>query len=83
MNAAKNLFESKEVTPVWDDETGQYYGDYTEDGVTYRIWMEEERSIAAKLEVVEEYAPAGTAFWKLGLEREEVWEKVSEWKSRQ
>lgn len=81
MNAARNLLLENEVEPSWDEETGQYYGEYTKDGTTYRIWMEEERSLAVKLSVLDEYSPAGVAFWKLGLERGEVWDVVEEWKA--
>ena len=44
-----------------------------------RIWLEEERSLAAKLELVDKEKVAGIAFWKLGLERKEAWNSVIDW----
>lgn len=82
MNAGQNLLSEQEVTPVWDEETGQYYGSYRLDGTTYRIWLEEERSMATKLEVVSGYPVGGVAFWKLGLEREAVWREIQNWKNQ-
>ena len=33
----------------------------------------------AKLKLVEKDKVAGIAFWKLGLERKEAWESVTDW----
>lgn len=82
MNAGLNLLTEQKVTPAWDEETGQYYGSYRLEGTTYRIWLEEERSMAVKLGVVSGYPVGGVAFWKLGLEREGVWAEIQSWKER-
>ena len=44
-----------------------------------RIWLEEEKSLAAKLKLFEKDKVAGIAFWKLGLERKEAWKSVTDW----
>jgi spore germination protein YaaH len=39
--------------------------------------MEEEKSIAKKMELIRQKNLAGVACWKLGLETPEVWEEVN------
>lgn len=62
----------------WDEETGQYYGEYERDGATYKMWVEDERSIATKLDLVTEFNLAGMAGWKSGFESDTVWETIEE-----
>ena len=73
------LVEEWGVVPVWDSTAGSYYVNFTtleEDPVTYRIWIECERSIEAKLRIFTEYNLAGVAGWRRGLETEGVWERI-------
>lgn len=74
--SAKKWIEEKQVKLYWQDEIAQYYGELEEDGVTYRIWMEEEKSIAEKVKLIQKYDLAGAAFWKLGLETESIWDVI-------
>jgi len=74
MNAAYDLLVENNATIVWDEEVGQYYGEYTIDDVLYRIWLEEERSIDVKVSLAMDYDLAGIAGWKLGLEKDEIWD---------
>ena len=80
MDAAKQLLAEHGVTPQWQEDLGQYYGQYEADGSTWRIWLEETESIRLKLEKITEHKIAGAAFWKLGLESADVWPVVAEWK---
>ena len=82
MGTAKNLLLDHQAELVWDDEVGQYYGEYEEDGTIYRIWLEDATSLKAKLDVVVEYDPAGIAFWKLGLESDDVWTWIKDYLDR-
>lgn len=75
-NGAERAVTNGGAEPVWDDTVGQYYAEFIKDGKTYRIWMEEERSLELKLQKMKEYGLAGVSFWKLGLEREETWNTV-------
>ena len=75
------LVEEWGVTPVWNPEVGSYYATHTvhtedEGEVTYRIWIECERSIAEKLRIVNEFELAGVASWRRSLETEGVWEEI-------
>ena len=79
MGTAKSYLSKNGATPVWLDECGQYYGEYKKDGVTYRIWLEEEESTKLKLNVMKEYNLGGVACWKLGLEEKEIWTVIEEY----
>ena len=82
MSKAMRLLTDHEAELVWDDETGQYYGEYEEEGSLYRIWLEDAESLRAKLNATAEYDLAGIAFWKLGLESDEAWEEVEAYMDR-
>jgi spore germination protein len=39
----------------------------------HEVWFENDKSIAAKLDIIAKYNPAGIALWRLGQEQPEVW----------
>ena len=81
MNAGLNLLAQNGVEPEWDPETAQYYGRWEANGVRHHIWLEEERSLTGKLDRISDYGNVGgIAFWKLGLEKSEVWPEIVRWK---
>ncbi len=82
MSRAKRLLNEHEAEVVWDDTAGQYYGEYEDDGIIYRIWLEDANSLKAKLDVVAEYDLAGIAFWKLDLQSDDAWAQVEEYMNR-
>ncbi|MDO5415824.1 MAG: glycosyl hydrolase family 18 protein [Lachnospiraceae bacterium] len=73
---AKKWAESKKVSMYWQDESGLYYGEIQDEGVRKEIWLEEEKSLGLKMDLIREYDLAGVACWKLGFETEEVWDVV-------
>jgi spore germination protein YaaH len=74
-NAKKWVSENK-VELNWLDESGQYYGEIkTSDGLK-KIWLEEERSIGLKMNVIKQHNLAGVACWKLGFEPAELWDEI-------
>lgn len=79
MRAAENLLTDNGVTAKWDDKTGQYYGEFEKDGALYKVWLEEEDSIEAKLKVIAKEDVAGVAGWKLGLEKNTVWNVIAKY----
>jgi spore germination protein YaaH len=78
MDNARKLLKDHNVEPVWDQEAGQYYGQYVENGVTYKIWLEDEASIKEKVKLVKEYNLAGIAGWKRGMENNGTWDTLYE-----
>lgn len=76
MNEVQKLINANGATPVWSEECKQYYVEYVNDNVTYKIWMEDATSLEEKLKVMQEHQLAGGAFWKLGLEDSTVWDTI-------
>lgn len=67
-----------DATKVWDDDLKQYYVEYTKDQKKYKIWVEDEKSIENKLDLVEKYNLAGAAYWEKDRETEDVWNIISQ-----
>jgi len=84
MDAAYDLFISHGAQFEWCEVTLSYYAEFRgvdAYGQTYRrrVWLEEERSIAAKLDLVIYHNLAGTAGWRKGLERPAIWDVLNEY----
>ena len=76
MSQGEAYLSANGVNPKWDDATGQYYGEYKSDEGLNRIWLEEEKSIGKKIDVISKAKLAGISCWKLGLEKEGVWDVI-------
>lgn len=74
---AKNWIEENQVELYWQDSLGQYYGERGIDGGTQYLWMEEERSLELKMEVIRQNDLGGVGCWKLGFEPASVWDVVT------
>lgn len=74
MQDAYNYAQQGGFEITWDEESGQYYAERKITGATEMIWLEEERSLGLKLELIREYGLAGVAGWRLGFEPASVWE---------
>ena len=61
------------ATLQWLGDKGQNYFQYVSDDKTYRIWVEDERSMALRMGLVRQYKAAGAAFWRKGFEKPEIW----------
>lgn len=79
MGTAKKTLTDHNANITWLEDLGQYYGEYVDGGITYRIWLEDQESIRKKLEVMSEYNLGGVACWKLGLEINDVWNTINEY----
>ena len=82
MDRARSLLEDGGAQLNWNSETGQYYGEYDQDGSLYRIWLEDATSLQAKLDLTASYDLGGIAFWKLGLESSDVWPEIEAYMNR-
>ena len=74
MQEAWNMVSANGVEPTWSDEDGQYYAEYVNDGVTYKIWLEDTKSLELKLQAATDNGLAGVAFWKLGFDDASLWD---------
>lgn len=66
------------VGKTWDEETKQFYIEYEKNGATYKMWIEDEESIKAKLDLVNQYDLAGAGFWSKDRELNTVWSIINE-----
>ena len=62
----------------WDESLNQYYVEYKKNGVTYKVWIEDEKSIEAKLNLISKYNLGGAAYWEYDRSTESVWKLISE-----
>ena len=62
----------------WDDSLKQYVVEYTKDGTDYKIWIEDEKSISAKMDLIEKYKLGGAAYWAKDREPSDIWDMISE-----
>lgn len=80
---AKEWIDENDVELSWQEDLGQYYGEHKEsETATEYLWMEEEKSLGLKMDLIRKYDLAGTAGWKLGLESSEIWD-VIQWDSKE
>lgn len=59
-NGAKILYDENAQAPHFS-----YKG--------HEVWFENDKSTAAKLDIIAKYNPAGIAIWRLGQEQPEIW----------
>ena len=77
MNQIDDVIPS-DVERKWDDELKQNYVEYTEDGETKKMWIEDIDSLKEKVSLIKEYNLGGVASWELGMETEDVWGMLKE-----
>ncbi len=77
MGGQEQFISNHGIYVEWDEQTAQYYGENTVDGVFYQIWVEDDESLQRKLDVMTKYDIAGVAQWKLGIETSDVWQNIS------
>lgn len=63
MQKAAQWVKERNLTPVYDEETGQDFVSYEEGNVTYKIWLENETSLKKRAELTSTYNLAGVATW--------------------
>ncbi len=76
MSAAVASIEEAGAEITWDDEAQQEFATWTFENTTYKIWLENEKSIEPKLKLMKENKLAGTAAWALGQESKSTWELI-------
>lgn len=82
MNEAQEWVNNRNIIPGWDETTCQYYVTHKDGTAEYEMWMEEDDSIKAKLGVGANYNIAGVACWRLGLEKDSIWNVIAEYYSK-
>ncbi|UYJ41323.1 MAG: glycosyl hydrolase family 18 protein [Lachnospiraceae bacterium] len=79
MKYAEELISDAKAELKWNEQTGLEYAEYTKDNALYKIWLENSKSLAMKLETVNSHKMAGAAFWKAGMEKKNVWDTIEKY----
>lgn len=64
------------ATKTWDEDLQQYYVEYKKGGTTYKIWVEDEKSIESKLDLVSKYNLGGAAYWEYDRATNSIWNLI-------
>ncbi|MEA4961418.1 glycosyl hydrolase family 18 protein [Lutispora sp.] len=78
MSGIQKILKEKTPEVKWDAESGQYYAQYKENDMTYKVWIEDARSINLKSSLVHKYGLAGAAAWRRGFETENIWAVIAD-----
>lgn len=66
----KDYFEVK-----FKEDIGYNYVEYEREGNTIKLWIEDEKSLSLKKNLINKYNLKGVAYWKLGLEIPSFWDE--------
>lgn len=78
MEEVQSLIQEKNLTPLWNDSEQLHYVEYSENDCLYKIWVEDQNSITARIALIEQYSLAGIAGWSGGYETPQIWEVIDE-----
>lgn len=73
MEKAREYVKQNSAKVTWDQESGQFYAEYTKGGVVYKVWIEDDNSINLKSSLVHKYGLAGAVAWRKGFETKNIW----------
>lgn len=79
MDTAEKAYQDAGVKPTLDKTTGQNFVTYSKGKSTYSMWLEDETSVKARLELMNKYEMGGAAYWALGQEKDSIWNVISEY----
>ncbi len=77
MHRAREIIETYDARIYYDELSNQHVAEYENEGLTYRMWLEDSHSMQKRLELVGKYNLAGVAAWRRGLETPEIWDLFS------
>ncbi len=60
----------------WDDTLKQYYVEYSDGNNKKQIWIEDIKSLQAKVSLVNENKLAGVGSWQKDMESDDVWQMI-------
>ena len=76
MDEAQQVVQEAGAQTEWDDTTKQNYAQWETEEGTYKIWLEDTKSLEEKLKLIKSDNLAGVAEWKLGWENSDVWDMI-------
>lgn len=79
IQTAYDYMNKNQAAATWDNSVGQNYVEFETSDGTVQIWLEDEQSLEAKINVMKEHNLGGIAAWKLGFDdgRKNIWGVIS------
>ncbi len=74
----QQFLETYNLSTTYDEQSGQNYVSVVDKGITYKLWLEDQTSIGARADIVNNYNLAGITAWQKGLETEEIWNVIKD-----
>ena len=78
MDTVADLIKEKKLKPALDSPTGQNYVEFTEDGATKKIWIEDAVSLQARVELIESLKLGGVAAWNRSFANASAWKTLQQ-----
>lgn len=66
------------VNKEWDDNLKQYYVEYQDGQYTKKMWIEDEKSLKEKINLINSNNLGGVASWEKGMETDNFWTFLKE-----
>ena len=79
MDQASKIVTEMGMEMYWNKDVSQNYAELSTDNGLYQMWLEDEQSLDANMQLVQKYELGGVAEWKLGFERADVWNTISQY----
>jgi len=73
INSSIEAIKELGINLVYDETTGQNYGERTVEGITYKIWNEDETSLRSRLDIIRSFDLSGYAVWAFRYGTDEMW----------
>ena len=77
MESMEEFLKENKAQKSWDSESGQFYSEFVKDGATYKVWLEDEKSMNLRTSLVHKYELAGAAAWRLDFEAPGIWSVIN------
>ncbi|GAB1158986.1 hypothetical protein YWY31_50110 [Paenibacillus illinoisensis] len=78
MDTVADLIKEKKLKPALDSHSGQNYVEFTEDGATKKIWIEDAVSLQARVELIESLKLGGVAAWNRSFANASAWKTLQQ-----
>ena len=77
MDTAKQWLAEQGVSASWDEESCQNYAEKQDGTSLYKVWLEDEESMKARLGIIVGLGVNSVAAWRLGMESEGLWDLIN------
>ena len=77
MKTAQDKIKQAGAQIVYDVASGQNYAEWSASGKVYKIWLEDEFSMTARVALIEKYKLAGVASWSKTFETANIWTVIN------